>query len=310
MRLKPQRERGAVDQHHRRRSARASRCVAHRVRAADVPGAAGVARRRAWRRRPGTRARRGRRSAACGSRARPAARARAGARSAARGSGTSASGRRRRSRRAARPTPAPRPAAPPRPPAARRDGATSAPSCGQQAAEVDDPPHARRAPPRRANALGLAALEVHEAAAPGPPSSGSGSRRRRRRRAPRPAPRRSSRRRARGRRAAPPAAGTRSRERAKPRTAWPSRTQARDERGADVAGHAGDEGLQAAPHAPQADRLENPGDCGIAIPQTGRKSRLLRGYLREGHEDPAFCGSGARQPLQRPGRSALIAPVL
>ena len=66
--------------------------------------AAGVRRRDGRGGERGTRARRGRRSAACGWRARRAARARAGARSAAPGSGTSASGRRSRSRRAARPT--------------------------------------------------------------------------------------------------------------------------------------------------------------------------------------------------------------
>ena len=156
-------------------------------------------------------------------RATPAARARAGARSAARGSGTSASGRRSRSRRAARPTPgaASSSALLDRSRDARwRDGA---PSDGQQAAEVDDPPHAgggRRARER----LGLAALEVDEGCRADPPSSGSGSRRRRRRRAraSSPAPvvaspsTRSS--------SCDPAASTRSRERAKPRTACPSRT--------------------------------------------------------------------------------------
>ena len=38
---------------------------------------------------------------------------------------------------------------------------------GQQPAEVDDPPHARRAR-RLRERLGLAALEVHEAPPPGP----------------------------------------------------------------------------------------------------------------------------------------------
>ena len=75
---------------------------------------------------------------------------------------------------------------------------------GQQAAEVDDPPHAGGA--RRAReGLGLAALDVDEALPRRrPPSSGSGSRRRRPRPAPGPAPRPSWRRRARGRRVAPP----------------------------------------------------------------------------------------------------------
>ena len=49
--------------------------------------------------------------------------------------------------------------------------------------------------------------------------------------------------------------------------------QARDERRADVAGHAGDEGLQAAAHAPQAD--------------TRRKPRRLRGRLPAKGEEKA-----------------------
>ena len=69
--------------------------------------------------------------------------------------------------------------------------------------------------------------------------------------------------------------------------------QARDECGADVAGHACDEGLQV---QPMLTRVENPADCGFVSRKGGGKG-MNAGYFRERHEEAAFCGSGTEAGL-------------
>ena len=109
-----------------------------------------------------------------------------------------------------------------------------------------------------------------------------------------------SRRRPPARRARRPRAATRSGERAKPRTAWPSRRRRGDERGADVAGHAGDEdvhGLRGYGGAPRLD--EKRGGCGVPVPLAGRNRRVSRLFAGTHTRSVRFAGSRRCTPLRR-----------
>ena len=132
---------------------------------------------------------------------------------------------------------------------------------------------------------------------PVPPSSGSGSRPRRRRRARGRARRRSPRRRSRGRRAATPAARDPLGRAGEAAHVVAGVLEPRHERGADVAGHAGDQDPHRVSRCPGGGRKNTEG-----AESARRRYGLFHrfgGYLRGRHEVRAFCGDAALVALPR-----------
>ena len=92
--------------------------------------------------------------------------------------------------------------------------------------------------------------------------------------------------------------------------AVPVADQARNELRADVAGHAGYQGLQAVAHALKRDTLENRADCGVLFPQVGQKSGILPRICGVFTESLRFAEVALGEALKHPGGSALIGHVL